>query len=98
MTPDQALVMMDRKLKKFENHIRPICLATVDVRERPTCPDNSRDKTIMKKQGPTATRKSEMKIPGGCVTVAGWGHRWDQRKLMSSCTTDHSPLGPDKVA
>jgi len=43
LTPDQALVKMDKKVESFHAHIRPICLATPDVEEKPLCPDNSKD-------------------------------------------------------
>ena len=45
-SPDLALVKLDRKLESFQSHIRPICLATKDVDDKPHCPDNSRDRGI----------------------------------------------------
>ena len=43
-SPDQALIKMKTRIEKFSNYIRPICLATKDIEERPRCPDNSRDR------------------------------------------------------
>ena len=45
-TPDQALVKMDKAVNSFADHIRPICLASADVEERPICPDNSKDRGL----------------------------------------------------
>ena len=95
--------MMDGKLKRFRDHIRPICLPTEDTTERPICPDNSRDTTIWRKIGKTSRTKTDFKMVGGCLTVAGWGNKYDAQRMETrersiSCSTDDSPLGPDKVA
>ena len=44
-TPDQALVKMDGRVDSFRPHIRPICLATQDVDDKPFCPDNSKNRS-----------------------------------------------------
>jgi len=90
-TPDQALIKMDGKVASFQSHIRPVCLATKDVDEKPFCPDNSADKR---------TEKNEKKL-GGCATVAGWGYRYSaglHDLLDSSCRTNFHGQSPDKIA
>ena len=89
--------MMERKLESFQDYIRPICLANKDTKEKPTCPDNSKDTIVWKKSGKTALKESEFKMPGGCATVAGWGHRYDKENSGGRCTTDTSPLAPSKA-
>jgi len=98
-SPDQALIMMEGKIDSFADHIRPICLPKEDTKERPSCPDNSRDKKKQTKN--KATGKPYMKtIRGGCATVAGWGHRYSNDMYMEKeapCQTDYSTYAPSKV-
>ena len=97
MSPDQALVMMDGKIEKFSDHIRPICLPKDDTMERPSCPDNSRDKMVKKIND--VGKSYEKKVRGGCATVAGWGLRFSDkmRETHAACMTDFSSLGPSKI-
>jgi len=96
-TPDQALVMMDGKIEKFSDHVRPICLPKDDTMERPSCPDNSRDKTVKKIN--SIGESYEEKVRGGCATVAGWGMRFSTKmtEKRAACMTDFSSLGPSKI-
>merc|ERR1712142_1194906 len=89
-TPDQALIKMDGKVASFQSHIRPVCLATKNVDEKPLCPDNSADKETDGKN-----------ILGGCATVAGWGDRYSanmHEELDSNCRTNFHGQSPDKIA
>ena len=91
--------MMDGKLDSFADHIRPICLPNEDTKERPSCPDNSRDKNKLT-TNPMTNKKYMKTIRGGCATVAGWGHRYavdDFSNNETPCQTDYSTYGPSKV-
>merc|ERR1719450_653797 len=85
-TPDVALVKLNRKVK-FTSYARPICLNR-GKKETPDCPDQSRVSDLFGK-----------KKLGGCVSVGGWGDRFDgdMESHYSSCKTDASPSSPDKL-
>ena len=44
MTPDIALIKLARPVQMFNSTVRPICLASPGVLERPLCPDMSKDR------------------------------------------------------
>ena len=44
MTPDIALIKLARPVEMFNSTVRPICLASPGVLERPLCPDMSKDR------------------------------------------------------
>ena len=46
MTPDIALIKLARPVQMFNSTVRPICLASPGVLERPLCPDMSKDRGI----------------------------------------------------
>ena len=46
MTPDIALIKLARTVQMFNSTVRPICLASPGVLERPLCPDMSKDRGL----------------------------------------------------
>jgi len=103
MTPDIALIKLKRPVNFFTSSVRPICLGSPGILDRPLCPDMSQDKDANQTEidsGLVHDRAGE-KMLGGCATVAGWGHRYneDERNLnKSNCETDFSGKSPDKLS
>jgi len=99
-SPDQALVKMDGRVDSFKEHIRPICLATQDVDDKPFCPDNSKDRKATEKEKKAGKSVGDdHKLLGGCATVAGWGHRYsgEQKYADASCRTNFANKSPHKI-
>jgi len=103
MTPDIALIKLDRPVKMFNSTVRPICLASPGVLERPLCPDMSKDRdaTQEERKNGSVHDKARNKMLGGCATVAGWGNRYSKDEMSdndSKCVTDFSDTSPDKLS
>jgi len=96
MNPDLALARLSRPVPAFSDLLRPICLVRPGGEERPSCPDSSIDKD---KKGKEVATGGGRKVLGGCATIAGWGHKFDehgQAEKRSACATDHSPVSLEK--
>jgi len=83
-TPDQALVKMDKRVQSFKANIRPICLSTANVMEKPNCPDNSKQGCAM--------------VAGWGNRFNFDEYDKDGYQIFSECKTNTAGMSPDKVA
>jgi len=102
MSPDIALIKLKKRVKIFNSSVRPICLGSPGILERPLCPDMSQDREANKTEISSGLvhDRAAKKMLGGCGTVAGWGNRYNQDEMMekeSRCETDFSDKSPDKL-